>query len=319
MKTPEFQKSEKYVQDLTLECLVATLPNSDIPKLASHHISISGENPEFNIFLRSAKPNTISNWQKAILERLFEKGELTLAIEQGMKEYAADRSSPMYDDYALLCERVRKKEILPHVILTSVTVDEMLSEVILSLEIEWEGNLAEHGTVISLTNGEWKFNYGDYLSDYCTTIESARRKNIFDKIQSKSGVQSGQTRHDTEFIYGVWEFDETAARTLLGKMKLSKEEIEGEAESYKYYRFDISKTYLKVRTTWWSTYKFEFIGCEIKAEKVTLKYKEDIEIISREFVYRNGLLQDEQGLFLRKKKPFWAKWWKGIFTQRVCS
>lgn len=311
MKIPDFKPSKEFFGDIGLPCLVATLENSVVPGLATRHIAKYGEDLPFDVFLRGRKPDAISDWQKSILQRLFENEELPEAIEQGMNEFEASDEWAGYERDAENYGDIKQHGILPHLFLLALVIDEIEREVILALNTEWDGDLAEHGIAISLHKEGWKFHYLDYLSEYCTAIEADQKERRLADLASSEGTKT-KSESGAELIYGTWEFDEKEARMLLKKLSVPESQVEEDINSFKYYRFDISQTRIKMRTSRWNKYDLEFLGCEKRGDKLTIKFRgsgaQGIE--SRDFYFQNDLLKDSEGLVLRRKKSMWSTFWK---------
>jgi hypothetical protein len=307
MKIPEFKSSKEFFGEINLFCLVATVANSTVPGLATRHISKYGEDLQFDVFVRGKKADEISDWQESILQRLFENEELPEAIEQGMKEFETSDEWAGYERDEENYGDIKRYGILPHLTLVAIVIDEIRHEVILSLNTEWDGNLAEHGIVISLHKERWKFNYLDYLSEYCMAIEAEQKERRLADVVFP-GVAKTKSESAAELIYGTWEFDEKEARILLKKLGVPESQVEGDISSFKHHRFDISQTRLRMRTSRWNKYDLEFLGCEKRGDKVTIKFRDPgaKKIESRDFYFQNDLLKDSEGLVLRRKKSMWS-------------
>ena len=136
MNFPRFKRSRSFIQDLNVPCLKATIRNSAIPKLAARHIARFVDEPEFDIFLRAQQPGQITPWQQTILERLFEREELALAIQQGMEDFLAQTD---YDDLVDYEKRawddIKLNGALPHLELLFLVVDDIEQQVIFSLRV----------------------------------------------------------------------------------------------------------------------------------------------------------------------------------------
>src|SRR5258706_16396650 len=87
MKLPKFKLSNKFLGDLKLPCLTATVKNSKLPGVAHRHVAEFEHDGDCVIYLRGKNPKEISSWQQEVLDQLFANEGLAAAVTQGMKEY----------------------------------------------------------------------------------------------------------------------------------------------------------------------------------------------------------------------------------------
>lgn len=170
MNIPQFSPSDQIIYDTPCKCLKATMPNSIIPELGKRYMEKYGKDSEFQIYLR-CKKNIITDWQKGILEMLFENQKLPEAIVQGMMDYEKQSYAEMLPCDKSSWDKIKSDGILPHLALRSVVVDDILRKVILVLVTESDGNLEEHGIAICLDDNQWVFNGLDFAVEYCEDVE----------------------------------------------------------------------------------------------------------------------------------------------------
>jgi hypothetical protein len=310
MKTPEFKPSVEFISELVCPCMLAILRNSAVPGLATRYISKKGKDPAFEIFLRGKNPNEVSAWQKGILERLFEKGELIVAIERGMKEYEEQLDGAAMGGDEEDWEDMKRYEFLPHVTLRAIVVDDIKCEVILSLSTESDGNLAEHGIAICLKKGRWRFNQDDYLNDYCSAIRSEEVEKRWESANSPSTSKVVIESNPT-FLWGIWEFDEQEARKISKQLWASNSEMERDIKSIRGYRIEISESRFALATQHTARCglmaEFEFVGSELRGDKVEIRFQnlgaktaKDGGVMN--FIWQNNLLISPHGKLVLKRK-----------------
>jgi hypothetical protein len=306
MDIPDFKRQLTFMDDLSVPCLKATLPNSSMPNLAAHHIKKRLEDPEFDIFLRAKNPAKITAWQRKMLDRLLKKGELTAAIEQGMKHYKKGRD----EDYVAYEKRnwedIERNGVLPHVVLSTVVIDDIRREVILRLSSSIDGHLEEHGAAIHLKGGKWKFD-SDYVYDYMSEVEEEGERETpsdFDEVKIES--KKPPAHSDPSFLYGTWVFD---AETEVARLR-SEGETDQEMRSwlleFEKKQFEISEK----RFVWWDKYpsfrkpaESEIVGCTRDGNKVTLNTRElkAQRIESLVFEYKEDRLRMVHGAIFKRK------------------
>src|SRR5258705_318085 len=118
MNIPKFRRTRSFIDDVEAPCLTASMLNSAVPGLAAKYIAKHDEDPEFDIYLRAKDPKEITKWQQGVLERLLEKGELKVAIEEGMKDFQRQLIDPDPDDLADYEKKaladIKQNGVLPH-------------------------------------------------------------------------------------------------------------------------------------------------------------------------------------------------------------
>jgi len=302
MEIPQFGRSLTFTDDIPLPCLKATLPNSAIPKLAARHIEERLEDPAFEIFLLAKDPSKISSWQRGMLERLFQKGELAAAIENGMKEYRSERDEADFVDYERRgWEDVQRNGALPHVELSRVVIDDIQREVHVRFGTTIDGHLEEHGAGVYFKAGKWTFDI-DYFYDYLSEAENGEYKvpPDFDEEEPERTPQQHPTSCDTGFLVGTWVFDAEAEKARLRAKGETDEEIGPWLAEFEHRRFQISGK----RFLWWYRYgrlrkpdENEIVGCVREGKKVTLKIRElkATKVDSLVYEYKDDRLRSSNG------------------------
>lgn len=87
MKAPEFNSSDKFLEEYDVPCLIAEVKNSKLPGVATRYIAEFKEDPTCTIYLRGKNHKEISAWQQKTLEQFFDQEELASTIAKVMKEY----------------------------------------------------------------------------------------------------------------------------------------------------------------------------------------------------------------------------------------
>ncbi len=178
MKLPKFKLSNKFLGDLKLPCLTATIKYSKLPGVAHRHVAEFEDDGDCVIYLRGRDQKEISPWQQETLDRLFSNEGLAAAVTEGMKEY---ETSDEWDgkDYAELSQedraRIREHGIAAYVFLSAVVIDELLHETMLCGQTIIDGNLDEHGITVYFNKGRWHFDTADYSTRYLGGVEEAQR------------------------------------------------------------------------------------------------------------------------------------------------
>ena len=178
MKLPKFKPSNKFLGDLKLPCLTATIKYSKLPGVAHRHVAEFEDDSDCVIYLRGSDAKKISPWQQEALDRLFSNEGLAAAVTEGMKEYeTSDEWGGK--DYAELSEedraRIRKYGISAYVFLTAVVIDELQREMMLCGQTIIDGNLDEHGITVYFDKDRWHFDTADCSTRYLGRIEKTQR------------------------------------------------------------------------------------------------------------------------------------------------
>lgn len=224
MKIPEFKPSKRYLRDINLSCLAATIKNSELPTIAARHISEFKSDPKCEIYLRGKEPKKISVWQQEMLELLFEKEGLAVAVVKGMKE-CNNASTGGYDDLdEAELQQIKERGIEAFVMLSMIAIDEVTQEVLIKAYTIFDCVLDEHGMVFVLRDGRWCFEEGDYLIRVMGTFLEEQELKQRQKLEKawESVFPPGDPEavgDDGSALFGVWRYnpDETArVRKLLG-------------------------------------------------------------------------------------------------------
>ncbi|HXI70213.1 MAG TPA: hypothetical protein VNN22_07635 [Verrucomicrobiae bacterium] len=314
MKIPKFRRSRSLICESEVCCLKASAPNSAIPNLAAKHIAKFADDPEFNIYLRAKNPAKVTKWQQQMLNQLFEKGELAVAIEAGMKDYEKDLDYDYRADYEKKAwDDIRLNGVLPHVTLLHVVIDDMKREVILSLSTESDGNLEEHGIVIYLKDGAWTFD-SDHLTDYLTEVEDEeleRGEIDFEEDEEEAKLVEPNCFADISFIVGTWEYDAEADKEW---MKANGDGSDDEIElhikwsEYEGRRFELSEKrmlYWYKYSTWRKPDEWEILRYEKHEKKISIIFQEQKDRDNKwEFFYENDRLRSPHGGIFKRKQEF---------------
>jgi len=320
MKIHKFRRSHTFVEDSEVCCLKATAPNSAIPNLAAKRMAKLADEPEFNIFLRSKVPAKTTKWQQQMLSNLFEKGELTVAIEKGMKDYEKHSDHEHLVDYEKKNrDDIKRNGVLPHVTLLDVVVDDIKREVILSLSSEAEGNLEEHGIIIYLKGRGWKFD-SDHLNDYLSEVEdeeSERDFPDFEEETEKTAPVETKIMVDVNFLFGTWVYDGEADREWRKKQGTSDEEIESSIRFCDLGRnqFEFSEKsalYWQKYSPWLKPAEWQILQYLKSGNKISIKYQYEIKFRdgiekggnTLVFFHEDGRLRNPNGgIYKRKTDP----------------
>lgn len=308
MKIPKFKKSVTFMDDISAPCLKATLFNSCVPNLAAREIKKRLEDPEFDIFLRAKNPSQISQWQNEILEQLLNKGGLAEAIEQGMMHYKSEHGNEdHYVDYEKRnWEDAELNGVLPHMILSTVVIDDIRQEIVLQLSTSLEGHLEEHGAAIYRKGGKWHSDF-DYPYDYISEVEEEESQretpDDFEEDEEESTPQKPETNTAPSFLYGTWVFDAEAEKAYLRSQGESDDEMRMWLSEFEKRRFAISEK----RFLWWYRFsafsffnkpdEYELVRCTREGNKVTLQTRElkEKKIESLVFEYKDDRLRMVNG------------------------
>ena len=160
-KLPTFKPSKRFLGRFDLPCLVASIQNSRLPGVAARHIAENKNVPTCKIYLRGRNRKRISRWQQENLDRLFLNEGLAKAIEEAMKEFGKDPDAYMESERV----EIKRYGAAPFVYLTTIVIDEIQNEVILSGG-SYLGTFVEHGLSIYLSKGRWRWDVADYFIHY---------------------------------------------------------------------------------------------------------------------------------------------------------
>ena len=263
MQLPKFKPSNKFLGDIKLACLTATIKYSRLPGVAHRHVAEFEDDGDCVIYLRGKDPKKVSPWHQKVLDQLFTNEGLAAAVNEAMKEYqTTDQWGGK--DYAELSRedraKIRKHGIAPYVFLHGVVIDELQREVILCGQTIIDGNLDEHGISIYLKKGHWHFDASDYYTGYLGTLEeshppTARELRAAQTVEvstmaaelapgfesfaksaeawEKLFPQDPQAPVDTSpnFLYGDWQFDEGKTRKVRKSLGQDKAGIEAAIEN----------------------------------------------------------------------------------------
>src|SRR5882762_8866028 len=87
MQIPKFKPSKRFLSDIKLPCLTATIKYSKLPGVAHRHVAEFEDDGDCAIYLRGKDSETVSPWQQKVLDQLFTNEGLAAAVTEGMKEY----------------------------------------------------------------------------------------------------------------------------------------------------------------------------------------------------------------------------------------
>jgi hypothetical protein len=237
MKVPVFKPSKRYLRNVSLSCMAASVKNSELPTVAAKQIGEFKSDPKCDIYLRGNEPKMISAWQDEMLKMLFENGGLATAVAEGIKA-CNDAASGGYDDFdAPDLQKIKERGIEAFVVISMIAIDEVAQEVVIKARTVFDCVLDEHGIVFVLRAGRWCFEQGDYLYQLTSLVTHTREhdkrwkweqawKSVFPFPDSGTPAVD-----DGSVLFGVWRYnpDETArVRKLLGA---SAREIKGSFSS----------------------------------------------------------------------------------------
>lgn len=165
MSALSFQAADRFLGDIKLPCLVAKIRNSQLPRIATVHIAELGSDRECSVFLRG-KDNQVSDWQKQVLDRLFEGDGLAVAVSEGMGEYERAVEDCYCDLEGRERDVLQAYGILPFLTVSDVVVDDVMHIALIRVHTTYIGNLDEHGVTIYLKEGRWRFDDATYTINY---------------------------------------------------------------------------------------------------------------------------------------------------------
>lgn len=306
MRLPKFKPSRKFLSDIKLHCLTATIKYSKLPGVAHRHVVEFKNDGDCVIYLRGNDPKKISPWQQKVLDQLFTNEGLAAAVTEGMEEYqTSDKWGGK--DYAELSRedraRIRKHGIAPYIFLHGVVIDELQREVILCGQTIIDGNLDEHGISIHLKKGRWRFDTADYFTRYLGSLEeshppTARELRAAQKAEISSMAaqlapafesffksadaweelfpQDPQAPVDTSpnFLFGDWQFDEGKTRKVRKSLGQDKAAIDAAIENSLCIGrlfFRISSTAIAQLVDGSLLSEDEFCGCERRGNRLIIR------------------------------------------------
>lgn len=300
MTIPTFKRRRKFLDDLEVPCLWASLPNSSVPGLAAKHIESHVEEPHFDIFLRGRKPAKTSAWQKKILERLLVKGGLATAIEEGMKDYYMQHDESDFTDRERLdIQDMKRNGVLPYFVLSSLVVDDSQRKVLLVLQTDSDANLAEHGAVIYLDRDAWRFD-SDYVYDYLNDVEeeeSNRQSDDFEEEPDDAGQAASPEAVDIGPVLGQWLLDDAATRDYLQRKGDPEDEIGMCIRSFSGKGFELTEKHVYF---WWKNRQQTAFGSitriRQRGNKTAITYTDSSEKDSHERTWE--MILEDGHLFL---------------------
>jgi hypothetical protein len=326
MEIPEFITSDTFLHGVPIRCLKATARNGSLPGgLAARHIADSKTDPEFPVYLRGTEVCGISDWQQGVLDHLFKREGLPIAVQEGMK--ALEHS--VFGAYEAERE-VQVHGMLPFLYILSVVIDEVRSEVIISLDTEKGFKPHEREIVLYRPREAWKFDDGDYIDRYLTEVAVDEfMKQMGDGDVKSPTDADGVSISDPSVLYGQWLFDETSTAEI---DRLSRGAAD-EAESFASLRgltYEFSTGRLRSYVDWHVNFKgalwsflgraflrlsgqkvprdCEYLGCEVQGNRVTISTKEVGGNSRAVHMYRLGgdklVLLPEAWVLSRKTKEF---------------
>jgi hypothetical protein len=240
---------------------------------------------------------------------LLNKGGLAEAIEQGMKHYKSERDDEYIDYEKRNWKDIEGNGVLPHVVLSSVVIDDIRREVILQLSTAIDIHLEEHGAAIHLKDGQWKFDT-DYVCDYIGEVEEEEEEreasSDFEEEDDEPAPKKAELNSDPSFLYGTWVFDADAEKARLRSEGESDDEMRMWLSEFEKRRFAISEK----KFLWWYKYSVlskpdesEIVGCIREGNKVTLQTREPkkTKIEPLVFEYKDDRLRMVNGGIFKRK------------------
>ncbi|MDB6028312.1 MAG: hypothetical protein JWM68_4535 [Verrucomicrobiales bacterium] len=300
MKIPKFEVSEYYLDEIELTCLVAKVPSGSVPKLGSV-VSKKRKDSVFEVYVRGKESKKLSQWSTQMLQRLFQKEELLVAVEKGMKEYDTSGEFEGYDKKADAYKEIKRNGIFGLLALERIVLDDIKKQVIICLSTIADMNLEEHGINIYLESGQWRFEHGDYIIEYLNSIQSDNVPVV--EFQLENDHTTAVT-HTTDALYGVWEFDEKGTVSLLSRLGRSKFDIQQVIYALPLLQYKISKSRLEFRTNASNAMALQCVSVEFKGAHVILKLRHSSspQVLTWNLYLQNNLLLDpERGVALKKR------------------
>jgi len=304
---PEFGPCNHYIDEMiAVPCLCGTARNSTVPGLAELVRSKSGEDAELTIFLRSVSPSTVTPWQQEMLDRLLTKAELIAVIEHCFADYKKDLDEESLNLHEDFWADVQSHRLLRHLELRKIAVDDIERKVLLEISTGAEGHLDEHGVCLVFEVGDWRFETGDYLTDYTQRIESASRMATWNQIFPPPTAQT-PINTDANWVYGTWAFDEIGTRRLAARLGSSPAAIQVVLEGFADWEVEISPQVFRLRSSPSNAFEGTLLGVCKQGNRVTFKHNfssvANVEG-TMEFVFEEGLLKNSDGLALKRTKIF---------------
>jgi hypothetical protein len=302
MKIPEFKPKRVFLEDIDLPCFFAKVKNSELPKVAARHIAKYKKDPSCEIWVRSSNHKELTGWPKEMLEQLLEKEGLPAALEEGMRDYETNKAWPGYfkedeDNY----NAIKEHGIVPLMTVDQIIVDEIRRTIILGCHTEWDIHLDEHGIALFWKDGVWRFELGDYLSDYAEEVDDEGRESRWEAVRPPCET-TPDTVTDTSFIIGTWVLDADESLAFLKRMKASARTIKETLENCAGRRYEFAPPTFIQRGGNGQRSESVCIGFERRGERITMKYKRPSmeRNWQKEMYYCNGLLMELDGLAFRK-------------------
>jgi hypothetical protein len=177
-----------------------------------------------------------------MLEQLLEKEGLPAALEEGMRDYETNKAWPGYfkddeDNY----NAIKEHGIVPLMTVDQIIVDGVRRTIILGCHTEWDIHLDEHGIALFWKDGVWRFELGDYLSDYAEEVDDEGRENRWEAVRPPCEI-TPDTVTDTSFIFGTWVLDADESLAFLKRMKASTRTIKETLENCAGRRYEFAPT-----------------------------------------------------------------------------
>jgi hypothetical protein len=208
--------------------------NSQLPGIASGHISECEEDPGCDIYLRGRESRKISPWQQEILDRLFKSEGLAAAVTEAMKEYETS-SKWGGNNYAELAEedrlKIRQHGIAAYITVSAIVIDDIKHKVILRADTIIDGNLDEHGITIYLSKERWRFDTADYFIRYESNIADSEELFTWKSAEKKWDLlyppgEPGESRETmADLLIGTWELNALESKELMRRLGVPKNTI----------------------------------------------------------------------------------------------
>ena len=298
MKLPEFKPKRVFLDDVDVPCLYAKVKNSELPKVATRHIAKYKKDPVCTIYLRSVEFPAVSDWQQHILDELFAKEKLAAVIETAMKEFA-NEPWPGFDvNNSRNHKQFKKHGIAPYMTLSSVVLDDIKKEAIISGRMEWDDIFHESGISIHRTPSGWKFDYDDYLFGYWSEVNrDVSEKQLAGELPTEE-PKRGET--DTTFLLGDWKFDEKEALLHYKRLKWRTSKIRDVMRLFKGRQVTFSEKELRTVDNP-GEQRDEVVRYERRGNVVMIHLRTRTQMnFSCEYRLREGLLINSDGVVLRK-------------------
>lgn len=195
--------------------------------------------------------------------------------------------------------QIKRYGIAPHLTLSSVVLDDIKREAIISGNTEWDDSLHEHGISIHLTSRGWRFDYGDYLFGYWSDVNGEVLENQLAKEIPPEETKHGET--DTRFLLGDWEFDEKEALLHYKRLKWRASRISDTLRIFTGRRVTFSEQELRTFDNGGGEQRNDVVRYERRGNVVTIHLRTRTKMsFSLEYRLRDGMLFDIYGEVLRK-------------------